>query len=199
MGVGGLMKKGLLGISNSLYKETMSKNRQALSEKPTSDDGEMFGILPRSVLANLALTSAAKVVFAALGMLSYRNGYEVAMSHNSIAQIAGMHRTTAMEALLVLEDHGLLERKRCGKTGVQTYRLVHPRLPVGKKADAPKAAPASSAVKGSKAVEGKLKICGKCKRGTKWLSKLAGICRQCVQDGKIRRIAREEVAARSAG
>ena len=165
-----------------LYKETLSNFRQGVLKISTPSETEPLGILPFSVMSHPALTPAAKLVFAALVMESYRDGYLVAMSQNAIAKVTGLSRTGALAAVKMLEDQGFLKNDGAGKNSVQVYRIEHPRLKRGADTKATAKAPPKTVLN-----------CAKCRRETGWLSKHS-YCRRCLRDGEIRRIVREEVS-----
>ena len=135
-----------------------------------------------SVMASRELSPTSKLVFAALVMCSFRDGYLVAMSHAAIGEVTSLSRPTALAALKQLEENGLIKRQGVGKNGVQVYQLAHRRLPQGKKRQAEPGAAKRAPL-----------ACTKCRRESGWLSKEA-YCRRCIRDGEIRRIVREEVA-----
>lgn len=110
--------------SKSLYKETLSEFGQVHVQKLTGKRRPRFALLYASILCRKDLKPCEKLTLMVLDMES-RNADSIAVSHNAIARLAGMSRTSALASMSALVKHGLIEPSGEPIKLVQPYRLLY--------------------------------------------------------------------------
>lgn len=144
--------------SKGLYKETLSEFEHVPVQKMTGRRPR-FALIYASILRRIDLKPCDKLTLMVLDMES-RNSDVIAVSHNAIANLAGIGRTTALASLVTLAQCGLIEAEGEPAQGkVQPYRLLYREL---KRRAAP------------------LVQCVSCHRPCKALAK-TGWCKACAQ------------------
>lgn len=182
--------------SESLYKETLSKNVQVPVRKTAGLKGP-FGAATPDVWA-LPLNPSAKVVL--MGMAMYGKGEAVVgFSHGFLAGVCVLRRSTVAEALDDLESAGLIRKAGAPAKQVQPYEILHPAL-----VTALRVSVETVKIKTWRESPSLVK-CARCPK--KCRPHKTGWCMKCrkeiEQDAKIRRIAQtvmaQAVAERLAG
>lgn len=110
--------------SKSLYKETLSEFGQVHVAKLTGKRRPRFALLYASILCRTDLKPCEKLTLMVLDMES-RNADSIAVSHNAIARLAGISRTSALASIAALVEHGLIGPAGDPIKQVQPYRLIY--------------------------------------------------------------------------
>jgi ribosomal protein S14 len=146
--------------------------------------GGKFGILPEDILLRRDLSAACKVMLAGIGVTAGGTGVTQA-GISELGQICGMSRLSVRRCLDSLEGAGLIYRQK------NWILILHPRYRNKKRL------PGKTDYPPEKKEESQQHeiTCARCgKKRPKLLR--SGICRSCNWEIKVRKIAREEIAAR---
>jgi len=163
----------------------MSENRQVSVGKTDRSVREQFGMLPKSVMARKDITAGAKMLLLAMNMESFGTG-RLAVSDGILAEVSGVSRGQIVELRKSLETAVLIAKEGNPMKQVQAYRLLHP--------DMQGFSDGVALVTKTNRVARKAKIepCLKCEKPCV-RSKADGLCRRCINDNRIRGIARQEI------
>ena len=171
--------------SETLYKETLSKNPQVPAGKSHRWKRGKWGLISAEVLELRGLSFGAKCVFAALSI--HGKGDEiVAASHGKIAEWIGGERSTVAAALDALEELELISKVgKAGADQIQAYRMLHPLMVrrIRQGVDVPPVSKEKQA----------LVPCAECRKAC--VPDKAGWCRKCRAVSETRVIARQEAKA----
>jgi hypothetical protein len=156
-------------MSKGLYKETVSENRQVMSENRQVARGR-FSMLPADILERKDIAQSSKILLAVMNMESRGKGY-LCFSDSLLSDKTGISRSQIVFLRTDLEKHGLIEKDGDSIKQIQPYRLLHPDMRPSEESPEEPLAPMSARVTKP--------ICPQCKIKKRKVQTLTGICKAC--------------------